>query len=119
MNGGIAETLVSVSYLLAARRKKDKPNEEELKARIELIKERKLDPELLQEVAKMVRPNDAIFAPFKRFMELESADFPAKVQAIIADIVEGRGAKRVRAQRRFPAKGWPSLALCSRSGEAR
>ncbi len=78
------------AYLLAGRRKKDKPSEEELKAGIELIKEHQLDPELIKEVARNVRQADAVFTPFRRFMALDSSEFSEKAAGVIADIVDGK-----------------------------
>ncbi len=78
-------------YMMAGRRKGAKASEEELKARIELIAKHKLDPQLLQEVARTVRPNDPVGAPFKMFMELESSDFPDKAAGVIAEMASGKG----------------------------
>jgi hypothetical protein len=82
------------AYILTARRKKDKSSEEELKARNELIAKNKLDPQLSQEVARNVRPNDPVFAPFKYFMELDSSDFADRATGVLAEIQNGKGRAR-------------------------
>ena len=81
-------------YLMVGRKRAKNQSEEELKARIELIAKHKLDPQLAQEVARIVRPNDPVFAPFKMFMELDSSDFAEKAAGILAEMGSGKG--RVR-----------------------
>ena len=78
-------------YLMIGRKRAKNQSEEELKARFELIAKYKLDPQLGQEVARTVRPNDPVFAPFKLFMELESSEFPEKGAAILAEMASGKG----------------------------
>ena len=82
------------AYLLASRRKKDRADEEELKARIALISANKLDTEVLDAVGRNVRSADPVFAPFRAMMVLETSEFPEKAPAIIADFVTGKGQKR-------------------------
>ena len=71
-------------YLLASRGRNGKGTEAEMKARYEIIKQRKLDPDLAQEVARNVRSNDHVFAPFTALLDLDPADFAAKAPGIIA-----------------------------------
>ena len=77
--------LDSTGYLLASRGRNGKGTEAEMKARYDLVKQRKLDPDLVQEVARSQRALDPVFAPFRALMDLDPADFAAKAPGIIAD----------------------------------
>ncbi|MCE9609709.1 MAG: PSD1 and planctomycete cytochrome C domain-containing protein [Chthoniobacter sp.] len=73
----------STGYLLVGRKKKDF-NAADMKARLDLLKQRRLDPDLAQEVGKTVRSNDPVFAPFIALMEVDAADFAAQAPGVIA-----------------------------------
>jgi mono/diheme cytochrome c family protein len=74
-------------YLLAAQARKGNASASEMKAAMDMMKERKLDPELVQDVSRNVRSNDPVFAPFRALMNIGPAEFAAKAQAIIAEYV--------------------------------
>lgn len=72
-------------YLLAAQARKGNASASEMKAAMDMMKERKLDPELVQDVSRNVRSNDPVFAPFRALMNIAPAEFAAKAPAIIAE----------------------------------
>jgi mono/diheme cytochrome c family protein len=72
-------------YLLAAQARKGNASASEMKAAMDMMKERKLDPELVQDVSRNVRSNDPVFAPFRALMNIGPAEFAAKAPAIIAE----------------------------------
>lgn len=72
-------------YLLAAQARKGNASASEMKAAMDMMKERKLDPELVQDVSRNVRSNDPVFAPFRALMNISPAEFAAKAPAIIAE----------------------------------
>ena len=74
-------------YLLAAQARKGNASPSEMKIAADFMKERRIDPELAQDVARHIRSNDPVFAPFRALLNLEPADFPAKAPAIIAEYV--------------------------------
>ena len=82
------------AYLLAGsvrKGKKQTVSEEDLKMRNQLIAQYKLDPELLQEISRRARFGaNSVFAPYRMFAELETADFAAKAPDVLAEIAAGK-----------------------------
>ena len=96
----------STGYLLAAQARKGNASASEMKAAYDMMKQRKLDPDLAQDVARNVRSTDPVFAPFRALMNVAPADFAAKAPAIIAEYVAAAAPPPATAgkERRKPSK---------------
>jgi Protein of unknown function (DUF1553)/Protein of unknown function (DUF1549)/Planctomycete cytochrome C len=70
--------------------KKQTASEEDLKKRLQLIAQYKLDTDLLQEIGRRARTGgNSIFAPYLMFAELDPAAFAAKAPEVLANIAAG------------------------------
>ena len=76
----------AAGYLLASSRRKNQASDDQMAARNELIKKRRLDPDLVNEISKNVRPNDPVISPLRLFLDLDPTQFAAKAEEIIAKL---------------------------------
>jgi hypothetical protein len=98
------------AYLVAGSVRKGKrqtASEEDLKKRLQLIAQYKLDVNVLQQVARGGRfSGGSIFAPHQMFAELNATEFAAKAPEVIANIAAGNtGDIAMGAGRRGGGKG--------------
>jgi hypothetical protein len=77
-------------YLLTTARKNRDDDAQARKARKPFVPERKLDSDLLQDIARRLGDRDPIFTPFKLFVELSAEEFPVKNRAILATIATAK-----------------------------
>jgi hypothetical protein len=89
-------------YLLTALRKNQEDaarvkQEEAARAKAEAVKKprkpfvppRRLDPDLLENIAARIKQEDSVFIPFKLFAELDAENFTEKTRDILAVIATG------------------------------
>lgn len=74
-------------YLLAAQARKGNASPSEMKLAADFMKERRIDPDLAQDVGRNLRSTDPVFAPFRALMSIAPAEFAAKAPGIIAEYV--------------------------------
>ena len=79
-----------MDYLLGARRANQSESPQDKKPRKPFAAPRKLDPELVQEIARRLKEKDPVFAPFMLFAGLDIPELSTKTPEILGRIATGR-----------------------------
>ena len=81
------------TYLLAGEKGRDNASETELLKREALVKEAKLDNEMINYVRGRARKENAVFGPWRMFADLSDGDFAFRCEALCKEIAEGKDGK--------------------------
>ncbi len=79
------------NYLLAGQKGRDRASESELLKREALVKEHKLDEDMVAYIQRYTRRYDSVFIPWRLFGALSEGDYPTRGEALCKEIAEGKG----------------------------